>query len=433
MIRWLLLLFLGAASFLYGESPSPPNILLILVDDLGREAIGAYGGESHPTPAIDSLADQGMRFDHFYVSPVCHPTRISLMTGRYLSNLGNPEWGTYPAGDLENQTLAWGLKEAGYSTAISGKWHLAKLQDEPDHPHRLGFDSYCLFGWHEGPRYWQPRIWQNGQLREDVADRFGPDVYLEFLKNFIRDNREGPFFAYYSMTLAHPVSNDLDPHPPHGPGGRYLSMAEMIIEVDQRVGSLLETLEELGLRKNTLVFFLTDNGTSTKNYIRHVGKELVREAPTRSLWRGHWILGGKKTLTDWGIRIPAIAAWPGKISPGTTSDTLIDVTDLLPTLWDLTGGHTPLEDLDGKSFAELLKGEPFSGREWIISQKRDIACVRTREWKLRANGALYDMRYDPAEQSPLFPERDSPMTAAIRKQLETVLAPIAARLIEDFD
>ncbi len=161
------------------QEPLKPNILLILADDIGREIPGCYGGTSYHTPEIDALAGRGMRFEHVYASPVCHPARITLLTGQYPFRLGNPEWGTFPV-YAEQQTLAHELKKSGYVTAVAGKWQLCMLRDEPDHPHRLGFDEYCLFGWHEGPRYHQPLIWQNGKIRQDVKDLYGPDVYSDF-------------------------------------------------------------------------------------------------------------------------------------------------------------------------------------------------------------------------------------------------------------
>ena len=226
-------------------SQGRPNIVLILADDVGREAIGCYGGESYPTPNIDRLSREGMLFQHFYSAPVCHPTRVALISGRYLHSLGNPKWGYYPPGKPEEQTIAHAMRRAGYRTAAAGKWHLAMLKDDPDHPSRLGFDEHCFFGWHEGPRYWQPLLWQNGQRRTDANERFGPDVYIEFLIDFMHRNRDQPFFAYYPMTLSHAVSNDLDPHPPHGPLERYMTFAEMMTEMDNTDSATRKPMKSL--------------------------------------------------------------------------------------------------------------------------------------------------------------------------------------------
>ncbi|NCF88191.1 MAG: sulfatase-like hydrolase/transferase, partial [Verrucomicrobiaceae bacterium] len=342
-----------------------PNILLILTDDVGREAIGCYGGESYATPNIDRLAAEGMRFEHFYAAPVCHPTRVALISGRYLHSLGNPRWGYYPKGECEQQTIAHAMKRAGYATAASGKWHLAMLKDDPRHPSRLGFDEHCFFGWHEGPRYWEPHVWENGELRSDIAQRFGPDVYLEFLIDFMRRHRSEPFFAYYPMTLCHAVSNDLDPHPPHGSNGRYLTFAEMMVEMDKRVGRIVDAVDALGLKDKTLIFFTSDNGTTAKNYIRQEGRELIREPRVTSTIKGQRLVGQKGKFNDWGTRVPTIARWPGTIPAGSTTDTLADGTDLLPTFAALGRQDQLPHPIDGASFAKLLTEGKSPSRPWV--------------------------------------------------------------------
>jgi arylsulfatase A-like enzyme len=134
-----------------------------------------------------------------------------LLTGEYPFRLGNPAWGTFPA-DAELRTIAQVVKSAGYATAVVGKWQLSLLKDDFGQPGRLGFDEYCLLGWHEVPWYYQPHIWQNGQRRTDVSDRYGPDVIFEYLSDFIARHKRRPFFAFYSMTLCHSETNDLERH-----------------------------------------------------------------------------------------------------------------------------------------------------------------------------------------------------------------------------
>ena len=223
LLRRTLLLLTIAAFKICGSSDAladpAPNVLLILVDDVGTDAIGCYGGESYPTPNVDKLAAQGMKLNHFYVSPVCHPTRVALMTGKYLWSHGNPRWGYFNKGAAEQETLPARLQELGYATAAAGKWHLAKLDKDPQQPHRAGFDEYCFFGWHEGPRFWDPLIWENGQRCENTNGKYGPDLYTDFLIEFMKKSHAAgkPFFAYYPMALAHAVSDDFLPRPPHGP------------------------------------------------------------------------------------------------------------------------------------------------------------------------------------------------------------------------
>ncbi len=405
----------------------PPNILLILADDVGRETIGCYGGEFYATPNVDRLARGGLKFNHSYVSPVCHPTRTTLITGKYLTTIGSPKWGSFPTGPLEQQTVAHQLKQAGYATAAAGKWHLATLQDDPQHPHRLGFDEYCFFGWHEGPRYWQPRLWQNGALRDDVADRFGPDVYTEFLIDFMQRNKSGPFFAYFPMTLCHAVSDDYLPRPAHGPRDRYMTFAEMLAEMDLRVGQLIDAVKELGIAEETLIIFTTDNGTSTKNFIRHEGEKLIVEEAPVTRCNGKMIRGAKGLYTDWGIGVPTVAYWPGTIEPGKTTDEFVDVSDYLPTLNELAGSPAPEFDVDGRSFAGLLTGGRYEPRDWICSQKAGSSCIRARDWKLLSNGQLFDMRNDPDEKQPIVAADDTDESTAARGRLQTILNSIVDR------
>jgi arylsulfatase A-like enzyme len=400
-----------------------PNILLILADDVGRDAIGCYGGESYATPNIDLLAERGLRFEHFYSAPVCHPTRISLLTGKYLSTAGCPGWGRFPKGEREKQTLAQALRDAGYATAAAGKWQLTKLEDDPQHPHRVGFDEYCLFGWHEGPRYWQPLLWQNGKRREDVQDRYGPDVYVEFLIDFMKRSREKPFFAFYSMALCHAVSNDLDPHPAYGPSQRYMTFAEMMASMDQCVGRIVQALDDLGLGENTIVMFTSDNGTTPLNFIRHEGRKLIREDTIYSVCRGQRIRGGKGTLTDWGIRVPTVVRWSGKIPAGQVTDALADVTDVFPTFCELSGMPIEIGVLDGRSFAGVMLRGESSSREWVISQMANKACIRTANWKLTHDGQLFDMKNDPDETQVITPEQDTEQSTSARRKLQRLLGP----------
>ena len=393
-----------------------PNILLILADDVGREVLGSYGGASYPTPHLDRLARTGLRFEHAYSMPVCHPSRVCLMTGRYPFRLGHPVWGTFPE-QWEERTLPRVLKRAGYATAIAGKWQLTLLREDPEHPFRLGFDEYSLFGWHEGPRYYQPLIWENGRIRSDVRDEYGPDVYVRFLAEFMERHRPGPFFAFYSMALCHDVTDDLDEPVPFGPRGRYDSYREMVEAMDQRVGRLVGALDRLGLREKTLIFFTTDNGTPKRSIITAQNGKLVRE-PVSSRMGARIIPGGKGDLTDAGTRVPTIANWKGTLPPGRSTGALMDFSDLLPTLAELGGAEIPPgETLDGTSFAPLLRGEPGEGRDWVFAEHRGRSWVRTREWKLYRDGRFFHMADDPDETQAIPSDREP----AAREPLQTAL------------
>lgn len=401
----------------------PPNILFILADDVGRDAIGCYGGTSYPTPNIDHLAEQGMRFEHVYSAPVCHPSRVCLLTGQYPVQLGSPAWGSFPR-HAEKRTFAHELKRAGYATAVAGKWQLTLLKKDLDQPHRLGFDEYSLFGWHEGPRYHEPHIWQNGELRDDVGDRYGPDVYCDFLIDFMTRNKEKPFIAYFPMALCHDVSDDFKPPPPCGPGrDRYENFAEMMAEMDRIVGRVVGAVDKLGLGKRTVILFTTDNGTASKTIIRHKQKGFEKETNVSRVG-DIGVPGGKGKLTDPGIRVPTIARWHGRIAAGTASEALIDFSDFLPTFNELSGLPAPKYEINGRSFAGLLTGGQHTAREWIYSEARGKYCVRSREWKLCGDGKLYDLVNDPAERKPIKANADTPESVKVRLQLQGIAQAI---------
>ncbi len=415
------------ASAIASAAADRPNIVLILADDVGRETLECYGGQSYPTPNLDRLAAQGLLLEHLYATPVCHPTRTTLMSGRYPVHLGYPAWGTFPS-QAEAGSLARRLQRAGYATAIAGKWQLMLLGRDLEQPHRLGFDTYCLFGWHEGPRYHRPWIWQDGRRREDVADRYGPDVYAEFLVEFIRRNRARPFFAFYSMALCHSVSDDLDPPPPHGPKGRYETYAEMMQAMDERVGRVVEAVDRLGLSERTLIVFTSDNGTPRHVYTRYENGRFQSE-PVISRWRDTDVPGGKAQLSDWGIRVPGIARWPRRIAPGTRSGALLDFSDFLPTFCELAGAPVREKDLDGHSFAPLLRGRSrFSARSWVFSQTdSERWCVRSREWKLRSGGRLYHIPGEADSEVALTEPEASGKAIRARAELEKIRTRLLGR------
>ena len=398
MILWKTMavsLALAAAALAAADKP---NILFILADDIGDQAIGCYGGTSFATPNIDRLAATGVRFRHGYSFPVCHPSRVAIMTGKYPSRAGGPAWGEF---DRREEAAAIGnaLREAGYATAVAGKWQLATLRDEPDHPHRLGFDEYSLFGWHEGPRYYQPMIYQNGRVRGDVRDRYGPDVYVEFLIDFMRRHRDKPFFAYYPAALAHDVTDDLDRPVPLGPQGHYDSYKRMVEALDERVGRLVEALEELGLRDRTLIVFTGDNGTP-KSYIYTAQGDRLLKQTIRFMHDGVETGGGKGEMNDGGTRVALIANRPGVIPAGQTVEDIIDFTDFLPTFVEIAGGKKR-PGLDGISFASRLRGGGPGPRRWAFTEYRGRRWVRTHRWKLYDDGRLFDMSQGRIEKEPV--------------------------------
>jgi arylsulfatase A-like enzyme len=333
---FLLSLALTAAA----SADDKPNILFILADDVGREVLGCYGGRSYRTPNLDQLAADGMRFTHCYSMPVCHPTRIALLSGCYPATLGNPKWGSYPKAEEKN-TFAQVLKGAGYATAVAGKWQLCLMKNDLMQPRRMGFDEWSVFGWHEGPRFHDPMIYENGKVKKDTRGKYGPDLYVEFLVNFMEKNRAKPFLAYYSMALAHDVTDDLDKPVPYGPNNRWLNYTEMAEDMDHQIGKLVRALDRLNLRKRTVILYTTDNGTAGASYLR-AGRNGKFERPkVFSSFNGRMVQGGKGKLNDLGTRVPMIANWKGRIAGGQVIDDLVDFSDLLPTFADLGGGKLP--------------------------------------------------------------------------------------------
>ncbi len=377
-----------------------PNIILILADDVGHEALRCFGGETYPTPHLDALAKGGLQAAHCYSMPVCHPTRVAILTGRYPINVKSPKWGTFPA-KLEKQTIAHAMKAAGYSTVVVGKWQLALLRDDPLQPHRLGFDEYSVFGWHEGARYHEPMIYENGKVNEEAKKQFGPDVYREFIESFInksvKDNK--PFFAFYSMALCHDVTDDLDKPVPVSNSGKYLSYSEMVAEMDRQVGLLTSFLENKNLRENTVLIFTTDNGTPVKMISHHVNGKLIR-VPVFSHLNGKRIQGGKGRMDDTGTRVPLIVNWPSVIKTGSRTDALIDMTDFLPTSLQLAGVKVD-QPTDGISFVPTLHGKATK-RTWAYSEHRGKWWVRDQRYKLYHNGKFVEVSHsNPGKETEL--------------------------------
>jgi len=345
-----------------------PNVLLIMADDVGIEGFGCYGGSSYRTPQIDKLAEGGLRFTHAYSQPLCTPTRVQIMTGRY----NHRNWTYFGILDPKEKTFGHLMKEAGYKTCISGKWQLQSY-DPPDFPNaerrrgkgmkviQAGFDEHCLFhSWHtenKGSRYAGPTYYKNGKLITEGKDTYGPDVSVDFILDFMERNRKEPMFVYYPMALPHrpmvptPDSKGWkEPKRREEEDVRYFT--DMVAYMDKLVGRLVDGLNELGLRKDTLVLFYSDNGTHLK---------------VSSVLNGKQVQGGKATPRQTGIRVPLIASWPGKIEGGRTSADLVDASDFFPTLADLAEVKIPTQrQIDGLSFVPTLFDKPGKRREWCF-------------------------------------------------------------------
>lgn len=404
MKRFLLLLALCPSLF-----AAQPNVILIMADDFGYECVTANGGESYQTPNLDRLAANGMRFEHCHSQPLCTPTRVQLMTGKY--NVRNYlNFGTLVRTET---TFAHLLKQAGYATGICGKWQLGHEKDSPQH---FGFDESLL--WQQTrrpPRYANPGLELNGEEREYPKGSYGPTLINDFALDFVTRHKEKPFFLYYPMILTHdpyqptPDSPDWDPRISSEAKQRDVKhFAEMVAYMDKMIGRLDTKLGELGIRDNTLLMFIGDNGTG-------------RGATSR--FKGADFPGGKGSTTHGGHHVPFIASWPAVMKQGRVNRDLISCADFLPTLCAAAGVPVPA-GLDGISFLPQLKGEPGTPREAIYMwysprQSKDLTVKELafdHEHKLYRTGELYDLRADAQEKTPLA--GDHPARAKLQSVLD---------------
>lgn len=414
-----------------------PNILFILVDDLGKEWVSCYGAEEIETPRIDALAASGVRFTNAYSMPQCTPTRVTLLTGQYpfrhgwVNHWDVPRWGAGCHFDWnENLSFARLLRDAGYATAAAGKWQINDFRVQPDAMERHGFDEYCMWTGYEtgnppsAERYWDPYIHTREGSRTYKGE-FGPDVYSRFLIDFMSRRRNEPIFLYFPMALTHgPFVSTPDEPDAKGKLPRHKAMVRY---TDKLVGRLVDAVKELGLLNDTIIIFTTDNGASG--------------AVTGTL-DGRKVRGGKASIGENGVCEPFIASCPGRIPEGRVTDALTDFTDLFPTFLDLAGVPVPPDcELDGHAIVDVLLGKTDdSPREWIMAMGAHPArltdvgvepavpfanrAIRDKRYKLWVEDGkpskLVDLEKDPREARNLLGDH-SPAVAATREKLLAVL------------
>ncbi len=426
-----------------------PNFLFILVDDLGWADIGANGSTFYETPSIDALATEGMRFTDGYVaSPMCSPTRASIMTGKHPARLHMTNWIGAPQPEaytwntilrsapyvealrLDEVTVAESLQNAGYETVIFGKWHLGK--DETYWPENQGFETNvgaCAWGAPIGGKlyfspYGNPRM-EDGPDGEHLPDRLAKETI-----KFLEQDRNRPFFAYLSFYSVHSpwiARPDLrekyekkDKLADECREERFIDFkknqndpifAAMIESMDLAVGDVLAALKSTGQDKNTVVFFLSDNGGAS---------EVTSNAPLRA---------GKCFLFEGGIRVPFIVSWPGRVKAGSVSHVPITSTDFYPTLLELAAAPLmPEQHLDGISFAGLLDGESSLDREdlfWHYPHYEGgwepSSAIRSGDWKLidyyeESRVELFNLKNDVGEYHNLA-ETYPDLTQSLRQKL----------------
>jgi arylsulfatase A len=409
-------LFVGASCFADGPKT---NVILIMADDLGYETIGANGGQSYQTPHIDQLAAGGMRFERCNVQPLCTPTRVQLMTGMY--NLRN----YIQFGKMVPNAITFGnlLKDAGYATAVAGKWQLGGGKDFPQ---KLGFDEACLWQHTRRPsRYANPGLEYNGEERDFHNGEYGPKLVNDFALDFISRHKDRPFFLYYPMMLTHapyqptPDSKDWNPRAEGEDTNKNPKyFADMVAYMDKMIGTLIAKLDELEIRDNTLVIFLGDNGT---------GRGMM------SKFKGATYIGGKGLTNARGMHVPLIVNCPGRVPAGQVNDDLIDSTDFLPTICEAAGAKIPDSlTVDGRSFWPQLRGEPGQPREWIYTwyaknggPKAEFEFVANKELKVYRNGRVFDLTSDPYEENPRLMSDLTGAQATAAANLYAVIAKYA--------
>ncbi len=415
-------LALLAGGVLFAGPPPKTNFVVILADDLGWRDLATYGNRYVATPNLDRLAREGARFTQAYAtSPVCSPTRASILTGRYPVRTGVTDWipgrPSDPRGPiitpptaqelkLDEITIAESLKQAGYRSASIGKWHLGGAGYTPtDQGFDLNVGGTASGSPPESPMpYFGPFELPNLKA---AAGEFLPEKLTQAATQFIEQNRSNPFFLYLAHYSVHvPLgAREADIARHKNADGRYNPVyAAMIEELDESVGVVLRAIDKAGVADRTMVVFFSDNGgLCFEGNSRH---RVTDNSPLRA---------GKGHLYEGGIREPLIVRLPGVVKPGTVIDTPVISVDFLPTFRD-AAGLTPVS-VDGVSLMPLLRGGELAPRTlyWHYPHYSNqggepASAIRESDWKLIeffADGRreLYDLRHDPGEQSNLIQQR----------------------------
>ena len=393
-----------------------PNVILVITDDQGYGDVGVHGNSMIKTPNLDKLHSVSVRLTDFHVDPTCSPTRSALMTGRYSTRTG--VWHTIMGRSIMNGselTIAEVFRSAGYVTSMYGKWHLG--DNYPCRPQDQGFDeTFCHGGGgvgqtpdYFGNDYFDDTYFRNG--KPEKAEGYCTDVWFKEALAFIEKNREKPFFAYLSTNAPHGPFLVADsykkPYLQNGVQPTMASFYGMITNIDENMGLLLKRLDELKLKDNTILIFMTDNGTAAGASRRRGNKKAGKAWPGFNAG----MRGQKGSSYDGGHRVPFFIHWPaGGLHGGRDLDTLSAHIDILPTLAELCGIKHPVAGapaIDGKSLAPLLKGkEPawpdrtlfvHSQRLEQVKKGRNNA-VLTKRWRLVNNKELYDITADPGSR-----------------------------------
>lgn len=445
---------LAGPAFSQTASPAKPNIVFILADDLGYTDLGCFGSRYYETPNIDGLAARGLRLTNHHHCQNCTPTRAALMSGQLgartgvytVGGIGRFNWSMRPLRPVENvvdlpldrAVIAQQLKAAGYATGIFGKWHIG--QDGDYHPAKRGFDEAVVtMGKHFNFITSPPVEYPKGQYLADFL--------TDKAVNFIQRHKDGPFFLYlphFGVHSPHDAKPELiekfKPKPAAG-GHKNPTYAAMIASVDESVGRVVGTLEDLGLAANTMVIFSSDNG-GVGGYEREGLKagDITDNTPLRS---------GKGSLYEGGIRVPLVVSWPGVVPAGGACDLPTIHVDLYPTFLELAGAPAPQQILDGESLGSVLRNPAASLRREAIFQHfpgylgaghdswrtTPVSLVQQGDWKLMefledGRLELYNLREDIGETKNLatgMPEKARELHDRLMAWRAAIKAPMPAK------
>ncbi len=446
-ICWVIL-FVTSSSLVRAQESSRPNIVFILADDLGYGDLSCYGQKLFATPNIDKLASEGLKFtSHYSGSPVCAPSRSALMTGLHTGHTfvrGNKE--VQPEGQWplpqEAHTLLEMIKSAGYTTGVFGKWGLGYPGSEGA-PENQGVDEFFGYNCQRlAHNYYPGHLWENTKKvilpgnTGDAKNDYAPELIHEQALKFLDGNKDKPFFLFYPMVMPHAelaapekymeqyrgkylpekTYNGVDAGEVdfrNGPYGSqpesHAAFAAMIHLLDEQVGDVVEKIRSLGLDKNTLIIFSSDNGPHIE------GGADPDYFNSNGIFRGY-----KRDLYEGGIRVPMIARWTGVIGPGTVTDHVSAFWDFIPTFGELTGAQYSA-DIDGVSFLPTLTGQGKQQQHdhlyWEFHEQGGRRVLRDGDWKLvqynvnknpQGKYELYNLENDPEEKSDLaakYPKR----------------------------
>lgn len=398
-----------------------PNIVLILADDMGWGDVNANNNESVHTPVLNRLKSESLSFDRFYVCPLSAPTRAEMLTGRYFLRTGvSSVTSGYENMRTEEVTIAEVLKENGYVTGCFGKWHNGRYW--PQHPNRQGFDEYVGFPVGHLGYYFDAFFLHNDE--EKQSEGYTSDYFTEQAISFIERNQDNPFLCYIPYNVPHSPfqvpEEYFNKYSSAGLDSTLSSVYGMVENMDENIGRVLDKLKELSLDNNTIVIFFSDNGPNTDRY-------------------NGGMKGRKGSVDEGGVRVPFYIKWPGRISPGTTSQLAQDI-DIMPTLIKLCGlNYKPVNPFDGADLSAVVKGRKKPFDRLIFSRQGNLpvencnSSVRNNRYRLvltRKDTLLYDLVGDPSQTMDIFdtgPEIGNRLLAGLtkhNKELITAYEPV---------